>query len=259
MFADIPSGLGFFSVAAQDLLDGEELGRSAEEVFPAASLVKIPVLTTLFREYDAGRLDLSLQYSLASSDQVGGAGVLQFLTPGLSISLRDLAFLMVVVSDNTATNVLIDILGMDAVNSDLEEWGLSETRLRRKLMTDLTSQPANFTTPREMVRLLARIYGDTGFSKESRESMLTILQGQQFREIIPRWLPPDVPVAHKTGEITGVRHDAGIVLLPERPFAICLSAKDLTSGPKGEEALAEISLEVFDYFRTKGVRGGRTK
>jgi beta-lactamase class A len=172
------------------------------------------------------------------------------LTPGVTrITLRDLATIMVAVSDNSATNVLIDRVGMDNVNAMLDSLGLSHTRLRRKMM-DLEAAKhgrENISTPREMMSLLEAIYRGKVLNQESTADFFKVLSTNKA-SWIPRDLPADVRVANKPGALEAVRNDSGIVFVEGRPYVICVMTSFLRNERDGEEAISKISLAAWRMF-----------
>src|SRR6267378_6350805 len=161
---------GVMGVAIADLTDGHKYLLHANDVYPQASSIKICVLTELYRQAQQGKLKLTDLYTVKTADLVQDSDIMGGLTPGVTqITLRDLATMMVAVSDNSATNVLIDRVGMDNVNAMLDSLGLAHTRLRRKMM-DLEAAKQgreNISTPREMMTLLEDIYKGKLLNKES--------------------------------------------------------------------------------------------
>jgi beta-lactamase class A len=172
------------------------------------------------------------------------------LTPGVTrITLRDLATMMVAVSDNSATNVLIDRVGMDNVNGMLDALGLSHTRLRRKMMDlDAAKQGReNISTPREMMTLLDVIYHNKVLNKENASDFFKMLSTNKD-SWIPRDLPADVKSANKPGSLEGVRNDSGIVFVEGRPYAICVMTAFLHNERDGEHAISKVSLAAWQMF-----------
>jgi len=154
--------------------------------------------------------------------------------------------LMIIVSDNVAANIAIQRIGIENVNTYMRQLGLRKTVLQRKLMDFEARRRGldNVTSPRDMADLLQKLAEETMLDKESCEKALAIMKHQQVRDRIPRYLPAGTPVAHKTGEITGIRHDVGVVL-GNRPYIISAMSKDLKDEQKGAEAIARISQAVF--------------
>src|ERR1039457_1097639 len=176
---DIDGGLdGVMGVAVLDLTDGHKYLLHADEVFPQASSIKICVLAELYRQAQQGKLKLTDLYTVNAADLVQDSDIMGGLTPGVTkITLRDLATMMVAVSDNSATNVLIDRVGMDNVNAFLTSQGLHETKLRRKMM-DLKAAAEgheNISTPNEMLTLLKALYNGDILNKEMTADFFKVL------------------------------------------------------------------------------------
>jgi len=156
---------------------------------------------------------------------------------------------MVAVSDNSATNVLIDRVGMPNVNVMLDSLSLTHTRLRRKMMDLEAAQQGreNISTPREMMTLLDAIYHGKVLDKKSTADFFTMLSTNKD-SFIPRELPADLKVANKPGELEAVRNDSGIVFVEGRPYVICVMTSFLRNERDGEEAISKISLDVWRMF-----------
>ena len=236
--AAIDQGLdGVLGVAILDLSSGRKLLLHADEVFPQASSIKIAVLAELYRQAQIGRLKLTDMYAVNAGDLVPDSDIMGGLTPGVTrITLRDLATMMVAVSDNSATNVLIDRVGMENVNGLLlDSLGLTHTRLRRKMM-DLKAAGEgreNVSTPAEMMALLDALYRGRVLNKEMTDDFFKMLSTHKG-SFIPRDLPEGLKIANKPGELEGVRNDSGIVFLENHPYVICVMTTYLRRERDGE-------------------------
>ena len=241
---------GIMGVALEDLTTGDHYFLREDEVFAQASSIKITVLANLYLQAQHGKLKLTDLYTVQSSDLVPDSDIMNGLTPGITrITLRDLATMMVAVSDNAATNVLIDRLGMPNVNAMLDSLGLTHTRLRRKMM-DLEAAKQgreNVSTPREMMMLLDAVYQGKLLNKESAADLFKVLSTNK-ESFIPRDLPPDLKVANKPGELEAVRNDSGVVFVAGRPYVICVMTSFLRNEREGEEAITKVSLETWRMF-----------
>ena len=241
---------GVAGIAIEDLTTGDHFFLRENEVFAQASSIKIAVLAELYRQAQQGKLKLTDLYIVQASDLVPDSDIMGGLTPGITrITLRDLATMMVAVSDNSATNVLIDRVGMDNVNATLDSLGLSNTRLRRKMM-DLEAAKhgrENISTPREMMDLLEAIYRGKVLNPESTSDFFKVLSTNKA-SWIPRDLPADVRVANKPGSLEAVRNDSGIVFVEGRPYVICVMTAFLRNERDGEEAISKISLAAWRMF-----------
>jgi beta-lactamase class A len=241
---------GVMGVAILDLTTGEKYLLHADESFPTASSIKIAILAELYHQAQQGKLKLSELYTLQQSDIVGGSGIAGALTPGgTRLTLRDVAALMISVSDNSATNVIIDRVGMENVNALLDSLGLTHTRLRRKMM-DLKAAAEgreNIATPREMMTLLEDLYRGKVLNKQFTEDFFNLLSIHK-ESYIPRELPEDLRVANKPGELEGVRNDSGIVFTGNRPFVISVMTTYLRHERDGGDAIIRISTAAYRMF-----------
>lgn len=241
---------GVMGIAIEDLTTGDHFFLQENEVFAQASSIKITVLANLYLQAQQGKLKLTDLYTVQSVDLVPDSDIMNGLTPGVTrVTLRDLATMMVAVSDNSATNVLIDKVGMQNVNAMLDSLGLSHTRLRRKMMDLQAAKEGreNISTPREMMQLLDAIYHGKVLNKESTADFFKMLSTGKA-SFIPRDLPPDVKVANKPGELEAVRNDSGIVFVEGRPYVICVMTGYLRNERDGEEAISKVSLATWRMF-----------
>lgn len=239
---------GVMGYSIVDLTSGDRIERLPSSVFATASTIKLALLYELFRQSDEGRLSLDTVKPLDRAQAVGGSGVLAELTAP-AMPLRDYATLMVVLSDNTATNVLIDAVGMSNVTARMASLGLKETKLRRK-MIDLAAArrgDENVSTPFEIARLLEIIYRGDGLTKESQQALVAILKKSKTTPM-RRGIPPGVAVANKPGTLEGVEVDAGIIYLQGRPYVLSVMTTYLNQNAAGEAAIASASQAAFEYF-----------
>jgi beta-lactamase class A len=248
---DVDRGLdGVLGVAILDLSSGQKYLLHADEVLPTASSIKIAILAELYRQAQQGKLKLGDLYTLQQTDIVGGSGIAEALTPGVTrLTIRDVAALMISVSDNSATNIIIDRVGMENVNALLDSLGLMHTRLRRKMM-DLKAASEgreNIATPREMMMLLEDLYRGRVLDKQYTEDFFKLLSIHK-ESYIPRELPEDLKVANKPGELEGVRNDSGIVFTANRPYVISVMTTYLRRERDGGEAIIRISNAAYQMF-----------
>lgn len=241
---------GVMGLAIEDLNSGNHIFLREDEVFAQASSIKLPLLANLYLQAQQGKLKLTDPYTVQSSDLVFDSDIMNGLTPGVTrVTLRDLATMVVAVSDNSAANVLIDRVGMANVNAMLDSLGLTHTRLRRKMM-DLEAAKQgreNISTPREMMTLLADIYRGKLLDKDSAADFFKVLSTNK-KSWIPRDLPPDVKVANKEGSLEAVRNDSGIVFVEGRPYVICVMTGYLRNERDGEDAISKVSLATWQVF-----------
>jgi len=241
---------GVASYAIVDLTTGDRFTRYPDVVLPTASTIKLAVLYELFRQSDDGSLKLEAALPLDRRLAVaGGPGLFYLGTP--TLSLREYATMMVMLSDNTATNVLIRTLGMEAVNNRTRGLGLVNTRLRR-LMLDLDAArrgDENVSTASEIARLLEAFYRGEGLKPASRDQALALLKVEKGGPTpLQRGVPAGVEVACKPGELEGVRVDAGIVFAKNRPYIFSMMTSYLEDDGRGESTIEEASRLAYQYF-----------
>jgi len=243
---------GVVGYSVLDLTSGDRIAHLERETFPTASTIKLAIVYELFRQAAEGRIRLDDTIALDRAKAVGGTGVLfQLGTPTLSV--RDYATLMVIVSDNTATNVLIDRLGMQNISARMQSLGLGATKLRRHMMDTAAARRGdeNVSTPGEIVRLLEIISKGEGLSPSSRDQAMALLKKPKASRL-RQGLPPDVEAADKPGELEGVRVDAGIVFAKNRPYILCVMTTYLKDDAQGERAIEEMSRAAYQYFSRIG-------
>lgn len=264
---------GIIGVSAKNLLTGEEINIEADRRFPTASTIKTAIMLEVYQQAAAGRLALDAPVTLREAEKVGGSGVLNGLHDGLTLTIRDLVHLMIVLSDNTATNRLVALVGTKNVDDRLLSYGLQDTKLFRPTFRD--GRPDVFpelekefglgmTTPREMAKLMALIAEGRAVNAEASAAMLRTLRRQQDRAMIPRLLPDDVEVGNKTGTDEekhaaadgGHRHvraDAAIVTGKNVKYVIAIYAREVQDTRWSIEndavtTAARISKLVYDRF-----------
>jgi beta-lactamase class A len=240
---------GVVGLAVVDIASGQRFGVNERLVFPQGSAIKIPIVFELFRRAGAGQLRLDDRVAVGAADQVGGSGLLQhFASGGSELSLHDLAVAMVVLSDNTATNLLIDRLGMDAVSESMARLGAPETKLRRKMIRPAESARGaeNVSTPREAVDLMVRLARcDLPMPAASCAAVRRILEIPKpgaFRDPVPA----SVPVAWKPGAVEGVETAWGLVSLPGSPYAMAVMVN--YAADDASRTIRELSAAAYRYF-----------
>jgi len=241
---------GVLGLAILDLTSGQTFFLHADDVFPQASSIKVAVLADLYRQAQDGKLKLNDLYTVQASDMVPDSAIMLGLTPGITrVTNRDLATMMVAVSDNAATNVLIDRVGMDNVKALLDQLGLPHTRLRRKMMDIKAAAEGreNVSTPREMMTLLEDLYRGKVLNKELTDDFFKMLSTPK-QSFIPRELPDDIRIANKPGELEGVRNDSGVIFAGNRPYIICVMTTYLRNERAGEDAISKISGAAYRMF-----------
>ncbi len=255
---------GHYAVAFIDLSDPEtNLFINADEWFHAASTMKTPVMIEVYRQALEGECDLEDKllitnefisiadgstYSL-SVDRDSGDALYEHL--GSELSIRELVYSMIVRSGNLATNIVIEHVGAENVNRTMSEMGAEGIRVLRGVedMPAFRAGMNNEVTSRGLAVMYQRLAAGDILDESAREEIISVLKEQHFRDMIPARLPDDVQVAHKTGWITGVRHDSGIVYLPDgRAYVLVILSKDVPERVVGNETGAEISRLVYDFM-----------
>ena len=231
---------GVVGYTVVDLTSGERITHLAGEIFPTASTIKIAIVYELFKQVEEGKITLADTMTLDRSKAVGGTGVLIHMgTPTLSI--LDYATLMVTLSDNTATNVLIDRLGMENITARMQSLGLAKTKLRRHMMDTAAARRGdeNVSTPDEIARLLETV-------AKNKEAVQLLEKPKASR--LRQGLPEGVVTADKPGELDGVRVDAGIVFAKNRPYILSVMTTFLKDESEGERAITDMSRVTYEYF-----------
>ena len=255
--ADLDGAMG---VAIRDLTGGETFLLHGDDIFPQASSIKIAVLAELYDQEQRGRRGesgvarLTDLYTVRGEDMVPDSSIMLGLTPHITrVTNRDLATMMIAVSDNSATNVLIDRVGMPNAERMLSGLGLKNTHLQRKMMDIEGARQGreNLSTPREMMTLLEALYHNKLLDKELTADFFKMLATPK-ESSIPKLLPADVVIANKPGELEAVRNDSGIVFVPNRPFVISVMTTYLRDERAGQQAISEIALAAYRYFDRLG-------
>lgn len=249
--SEISQFKGEAGIVIKDLETGWEFAYDKEKLFPSASLAKIPLMAACFRASEEGRIKLDRNVALKSSDKLTGSGSLKDMKPGTTFSIEKLIGLMIYDSDNTASNMLTNIVGIDYLNNSFRAFGLKNTNLSRKI-ADFSARDSgieNYTTAADMAFMLENIYRKSLISKDSSERCLRILKLCRMNDRISKYLPADVVVAHKTGLERGICHDAGIVFTCKGDFLIVALTKHSNSNSvSSKEFIAKVSLDTYNYL-----------
>lgn len=278
---------GLVGVAVHDFRTGADYGYNEGEIFPTASTLKVPLIYALYRQADADAIDLHERVTLTYATRVPGSGVLQHLDEGLQPTLRDLAELMIIVSDNWATDLLWNRLGKAQVSAFLTEIGMTSTSLPytiHELFSTLAEvdpattdydfldefleaydpAPDNLamvfdarndtSTPADMVHLLTLIDEGSGLRPESREAILATMKHQNFTTILQGRMVgvPGLEVAHKTGSLRGVKNDVGLVWSPDAHYAVALMSRGQQDIPEVVDRLARTARWIYEAVAETG-------
>lgn len=238
---------GTVSVCVRDVRNAFDFSLNDDARMRSASTIKVPILIEALRQARDGLLDLNAEYSVPRGKCCDGSGVLAHLHDGVILTLKDLLTLMIIVSDNTATNMVIDTVGVENVNSTLGGFGCSGMSLGRKMYDweGMARGLDNFVVAREMAELLARVARHEALGGEWDELVLSTMRAQQFSDELGLLLPEGV-LANKTGQVDGVVHDCGVVTTPEFCYSIAVFTKDAPVAGEAKVMIGRISKAVFD-------------
>jgi len=278
-------------VAVRHLGTGEEASFNGGELFPTASVFKVPVIVELYRQVEAGRLGLDDRMVLKEAEKVPGSGILKELSEGLEVTVRDLSRLMMILSDNTATDMIVERVGKDNVNATMRRLGLRKTAVVadcRDMLFDLVgandlpdeektlalylqlskgvgakkgswslgTERNDVTTPLEMNRLLGLMVDGKAAGRASCDSILATMEKCQTGEYrVPKYLPAEgVRMQRKTGSLPGIRNDVGVITVLATGERYCISCftKGAVDVFAAEEAIARVSRSVYRYFTGGG-------
>ena len=258
---------GTVAVAFYNLSDPKDsLFINVDEEFHAASTMKVPVMIELFKQANQGNIYLDdsillknefksiVDGSLYSMDIADDSDDVVYQQVGTRVALKDLMHSMIAVSSNLATNILIELVDAKKVTATMKDLGAHNMEVLRGVEDQKAYDKglSNSTTAKDLMLIMKAIANNTAGTPEDCAAMINILKEQQFNDMIPRYLPEDVSVAHKTGFISGIHHDAAIVYLPDdRAYVLVLLSKNLKDFDKGTEQLAEISKTVYDYMMSQ--------
>ena len=236
---------GKVSLYYRPLSGGKAVCHNADMPLVAASIIKIPVMIEAFRRFESGEMDRNAIHVLREEEKKPSCGALNRMHAGLEVTMRDLVDLMIVLSDNTATNILIDYLGVDAVNETLRKHGATVTTLCRKLFdtSGIKAGLRNTICAGEIGMLLEKMAKGELVSPEADAEMVDILKNQKLNGKFPFFLKPrGIKCAHKTGEDDNTTHDAAIVFT-EKPFVLCMFSNE-TDVPQFERVMQDAALEL---------------
>lgn len=226
--------------------DGDRWERNGGRKFRAASTVKIPLMIEIYHQVERGETLLDELHTLRNEEKAKGSGVMLHLHDGLGLTIEDIVYLMISISDNTATNLLIRRAGMDAVNTTMREIGMPDSNLSR----EMKGRPAhegeeeNLATPNDYTRVVQAILDNEAASSKSCEAMTAMLEKQQNTRRIARYLPlddEDIRWGTKTGSIKGVTNDVGFILSPKGRLVIGVFCEGMPDQHTGEQAIGDIS------------------
>jgi beta-lactamase class A len=254
---------GVFALAYKNLLSGEEILINEKINFHAASTMKTPVLIEAYKQAKAGKYSIHDSLEIKNEFKSIVDGSTYSLNPkddsefdlyekaGKKVKIYDLLYLMIIQSSNLATNSIIDLVGAENVNKTMKEMGAVDIQVLRGVEDTKAFRAGlnNTTTAYDQMLIFTQMAQGDAVDKQSSDAMIDILLDQKFNDKIPAKLPKKVKVAHKTGWITGVNHDAGMVILPDgRRYILVLLSKELENDKAAVKSMAKVSRMIYDYF-----------
>ncbi len=250
---------GTWGVVIEDLQSHERFTLNPDERFYAASIIKLPIMTAVFAQVYSGKLSFEQTIPLRQEDLVGGDGVLKHMSVGLPLTVHDLVTLMIIQSDNTATNVLIDLVGTENIREMMRKTGMHNSAFYNKLMIiPAELEGKNEVTAADVASHLRHLATGQILSYNSCLQMISLLKKQQQRDSLPSLLPdpegeiigslPLWELANKAGSITDIKHDAGILYVDQAAVIITTLSKNVDEKP-AKKAMGEIGRLVYEAYK----------
>jgi len=242
---------GVSGYVIKDLKTNQIVSANEAESFPSASLIKLPILCAAFQAAEEGKFSLTQTHVLTRADKRGGSGVLKIAPIGTVLTNRELLELMIVNSDNTAANLIVQQLGFDYLQDAFMRLGLLDTQIHPDgfRLTNRHVPDDNMTSPRDMALLLEKIYERQLVSPVASDQMLDILKHQHLRDRLPRFLPTGWLIAHKTGLLRKACHDVGIVFSPQGDYMICVLTSHDRTYKLAKRFIASMGRITYDYYQ----------
>jgi beta-lactamase class A len=264
--SELAKNKGVFALAYKNLLTGEEILINEKMNFHAASTMKTPVMIEAYKQAKAGKFSINDSLLVKNEFKSIVDGSTYSLNPkddsetelykkaGKKVKIYDLLYLMIIQSSNLATNIIIDLVGAQNANQTMRDIGARDIQVLRGVEDTKAFRGGlnNTTTAYDQMLIFSKMAEGLIVDKTSSDAMINILLDQKFNDKIPAKLPKTVKVAHKTGWITGVNHDAGIVILPDgRKYVLVLLSKELEDDKASVKSMAKVSRMIYDYFLSK--------
>lgn len=250
---------GTWGIVIENLVTNERLSRNEDQRFFAASLIKVPIMAAVFAEAYNGKFAFADKITLRQEELVGGSGVLQHMSPGLEISVWDLVTLMIIQSDNTATNMMIDLVGKESIREMMRKTGMNNSQFYNKLMIiPAELEGYNEVTAGDMANHLRLMAAGKIISYNSCLQMIGIMKRQQIQQSLPLYLPdPDHEVigglprwelAHKTGTVTNIEHDTGILYVGDTAVILSILSKNVEANT-ARQTIGRIAELVYQLYK----------
>lgn len=246
----ISENKGNVGAAIKNLNTDEIIKINEERIFPSASTIKLVVMAEILNQVKEGKHDLNELIEITDKIKTGGAGILKELNSGNKYTLKEIILLMIILSDNTAANILINMAGMDNVNKMAISLEMNHTKLQRKMMdwAAVKKEKENLTCAKDLFTFFELLYNNKILDEKYSKLMIDILKKQQVKGRLDLYLPNDIVIAHKTGDLDRLEHDAGIVYLKNCTYIICILTNETETNKDGQEIIGKISKIVYDNF-----------
>lgn len=255
---------GRVGIYLKDMKTGRVWTYHADDLFPSASLVKVPVMASVFNKIREGDLSLGSQLVLRRRERCGGSGSLKWCRDGTSFSVRELLEKMITESDNTATKMLVDRIGMYSLQQEFSRLGLVYTQIYPEGLSLSSGRVAyeNYTTAREMAALMDRIYTGQLVDRFSSELMLDILKRNKSTSRLSKWLPPGWELGHKTGLLRRSCHDVGVIFSPKGEYILAVLTGQVPNYKIAKNFISKVARVTFRYYGSDNsvlVQGRRSR
>ncbi|HAF96180.1 MAG: hypothetical protein A2X34_02045 [Elusimicrobia bacterium GWC2_51_8] len=242
---------GHVGIYLKDLHTGKTWQYNPDRLFPSASLIKLPIMAAVFEKIKAGELTLDTQITLSRQNRWGGSGSLKWVRDGTALSVMEILYKMITESDNTATRMFIDHMGLDFLQQEFSRLGLLYTKIYPEGLS-LSSgrvRRENYTTAREMAGILERIYDGELISRDSSEQMLEVLKHNKSRNRLRRGLPIGWEIGHKTGLLRRSCHDVGIIFSPRGDYIIAVLTSNVPNYSSAKNFISMVAKLTYKYYR----------
>ncbi|MFH1379914.1 MAG: serine hydrolase [bacterium] len=242
---------GKVAIVVKDLNNDQTYSFNADKPFVSASLIKLPIMVAVFKEFVESNISLTQKFKLEDTYRVGGSGILKYKPSGSEYTIYELSYIMIKESDNTAARMLTEIVGYERMNQIFKSIGLKDTNISPKSF-DLTNGEIagdSYTTARDISLLLTEIYNEKMFRRYLSQQMLAILKLPSRKKRLRKYLPENFELAHKTGLLRGACHDAGIVFSPHGNYLICVLTNNHGNYTQAKNFISDVGKLTFDQLK----------
>ena len=239
-------------------IEGVSIEINSNDVYQSASLIKLPILFEALRQIEAGTLQKDRLLTIHEGDKIGDTGVLQALKVN-QLPVQDLLSLMIIVSDNSATNLIIELIGKSSINATMSSIGMKNSRLQRKMLdfNAILSGRDNFTTAADIVLCLKKGVNGDSFNRQSKNMFHSFLLEQQFKEKLPVYMDDTLlKIGNKTGELPGVEHDCGIITYGNKQAFIAVLIDGLSESESGNSTIRQVGKHINSFIKGVSTASG---